>query len=754
MASGSRGAVLQQIQRLFQIGTASGLSEWQLLRRYLALRDESAFEALVARHGPMVLGVCRRILHDPRDVEDAFQATFLVLVRRASALGERDAIGPWLYGVAYRVSLRARAVRLKRSDRERLEPELEAPAPEVDPTLFELSALIDHELGRLPAKYRAPVVLCYLEGQTHEEAARRLGWPLGSVKGRLARARELLRTRLIRRGLVLSAGALAASLSRDLHAGVPELLCDSTVRAAIRFTTQRAVGVVPASVAALTEGVLRTMSMSKLSVVAASVLVTTGALVLAGQVADTKTKGSGVKEGAVSSPGSRPSAIKSADGEGKKSDQHLSLAELDNLRVGLADEDLRAQKAFYDEGRIPIARYAEASRRYAEVHLESSASRQDKISILKGHWNRMREVEKKENSGDAVRTDEDGNLANIREARVARIEAEWWLAKIETEAAEVRDAVSSPLSAKPTDERGQGASTRLNPGEKSHAVLAALDKPWPKTLDELKTPTLEALLKAIKVATESPELPTGIPIYVDPVGLQEVRGTMLSVIANMGGGNSVKADFSQGLQFLGLAYTVRDGMVVISSRNQVAFLELGMLRDEVKVLTEQVRTSTSPPAVATAANRAQAGAGSPVTKAARRANSGLDVSDEEEEAQTEAILSALNKVVPMHFQNATIEDIVKVIRTSSTGPRLPQGIPIYVDPASFAGMESAPTATIQLDGVRLKTSLRLLLNQMGLSYAVKEGLLMIVNVDSPELTTGRAGGMGGMGMGGMGGGMR
>src|SRR6478735_9162041 len=106
MASGPRGAMLNQIQRLFQVGTASGLSEWQLLRRYLTLRDESAFEALVARHGPMVLGVCRRLLHDPRDVEDAFQATFLVLVRRAGALRETEPLSPWLHGVAYRVAAR------------------------------------------------------------------------------------------------------------------------------------------------------------------------------------------------------------------------------------------------------------------------------------------------------------------------------------------------------------------------------------------------------------------------------------------------------------------------------------------------------------------------------------------------------------------------------------------------------------------------------------------------------------------------
>ena len=156
MATRPHGAVLQQIHLLFQRGSVSGLSEWQLLDRYASRRDESAFEALVARHGPMVLGVCRRVLDDPHAVEDAFQATFLVLVRKAGSLGERDAIGHWLYGVACRVALRARCEAAQRRSREVPVARVEAVARGDEPGRDELAPVLDEELSRLPPKYRAP----------------------------------------------------------------------------------------------------------------------------------------------------------------------------------------------------------------------------------------------------------------------------------------------------------------------------------------------------------------------------------------------------------------------------------------------------------------------------------------------------------------------------------------------------------------------------------------------------------------------
>ena len=205
MGRGQFGPVVHQLRHLFEGRSIAGVSEWQLLRRYLEGRDEVAFEAIVARHGPMVLGVCRRVLFDARDVEDAFQATFVVLAKKGGTLGESDPVSHWLYGVAYRVALKARAAAARRRRLEGSATPAEAATLD-EPSTGELGGVIDEELARLPAKYRSPVVLCYLEGQTHEEAARQLGWPLGTVKGRLSRARDLLKGRLERRGVAPPAG--------------------------------------------------------------------------------------------------------------------------------------------------------------------------------------------------------------------------------------------------------------------------------------------------------------------------------------------------------------------------------------------------------------------------------------------------------------------------------------------------------------------------------------------------------------------
>ena len=206
MAERQSVAVFQQFRTLFGAGTAVGLDDGQLLERFVECRDEAAFAALLARHGPLVLGACRRLLANPADVEDAFQATFLVLVRKARSLRNRHLLGTWLYKVAYRVALRARA----QADR-RTQPahEAVAMASAGDAERRELCEVIDEEILRLPRRYRGPVMLCYLEGVSHEEAARQLGCPLGTVNSRLATARQGLRMRLTKRGLAPSGASLA-----------------------------------------------------------------------------------------------------------------------------------------------------------------------------------------------------------------------------------------------------------------------------------------------------------------------------------------------------------------------------------------------------------------------------------------------------------------------------------------------------------------------------------------------------------------
>jgi RND family efflux transporter MFP subunit len=255
--------------------SAAGPTDGQLLDRYVSQRDEAAFELLLWRHGTMVLNVCRRILREDHDAEDAFQATFLAFVRKARSIVQREAVAGWLYRVAYRVALEAREKARKTAERERhgtqkLEVE-EAP----ESGWQELRPLLDEEMNRLPERLRLPLVLCYLEGKTNEEAARQLGCPPGTIFSRLARGREMLRRRLIRRGFVFTAGGLGTLLAENAaSAVVSSLLVGPTLKAAQAFgANQIAAGAASTRVIALAEGVLKAMYLSKLKTIAALVLV-------------------------------------------------------------------------------------------------------------------------------------------------------------------------------------------------------------------------------------------------------------------------------------------------------------------------------------------------------------------------------------------------------------------------------------------------------------------------------------------------
>jgi RNA polymerase sigma factor (sigma-70 family) len=238
----------------------AGRSDAHLLERFITRRDECAFELLLWRHGPTVLGVCRRLLRREQDAEDAFQVTFLTLARKAGAIGKRASVGSWLYKVACRAALQVRAAAARQPA---ALPGAEPAAPEEAPAVEarELRPVLDEEVGRLPEKYRAPVVLCYLEGKTYAEAARLLGCPAGTLAVRLRRARERLRVRLARRGLAAPAALVAAALVPAVRAAVPAAL--------VRATLGAAGGMAPARLGALTEGVVRAMFAAKLKAVAA-----------------------------------------------------------------------------------------------------------------------------------------------------------------------------------------------------------------------------------------------------------------------------------------------------------------------------------------------------------------------------------------------------------------------------------------------------------------------------------------------------
>jgi RNA polymerase sigma factor (sigma-70 family) len=276
MANGQMSGVLRHLRRVAFIRDGGGLTDGQLLERFLTRREEAAFEELVRRHGPMVLGVCRRILRHSQDAEDASQATFLVLVRKAASVRPRELVGNWLYGVAYRTSLKVRATIARRRVKER---EMSRPEALEDKVWRELQPLVDQALNRLPDKYRVPIVLCDLEGKTHKEASRQLGCPVGTLSGRLSRARVLLAKGLSRRGLALSSGTVAAVLSQNTaSACIPASLVISTVKAATLMAAGEAVsGVISTKVAALTEGMVKSVFVTKLKI-ATAVLMMMGVL--------------------------------------------------------------------------------------------------------------------------------------------------------------------------------------------------------------------------------------------------------------------------------------------------------------------------------------------------------------------------------------------------------------------------------------------------------------------------------------------
>src|SRR5262249_27421955 len=212
--------------------TAKSLTDGQLLERYARQGDQAAFELLVRRHGPLVWNVCRRVLGNSHDAEDALQATWVVFVRKAASLRHRGSVAGWLYRVAYRVAVQARtSLALSRRGRGVREDRDAAPA-DADPAAGEVHAILHEELNRLPEKYRVPIVLCDLQGKTHVQAADELRWPLGTLHCRVRRGREQLKKRLTRRGLTLPAGLLGAWLTQEVAVALPALCLHATVRAA------------------------------------------------------------------------------------------------------------------------------------------------------------------------------------------------------------------------------------------------------------------------------------------------------------------------------------------------------------------------------------------------------------------------------------------------------------------------------------------------------------------------------------------
>ena len=606
MASGHIAVVYREIGRLFGAGTVSGLSEGQLLDRFVARRDGDAFEAIVARHGPMVLSVCRDHLRDPNDVDDAFQATFLVLVRRAGSLRHRDGLGNWLYGVARRVAKRAQIHAARRRDREGLGPEPVDPSS-AEAADFELRPMIHDEVGRLPDSYRAAVVLCFFEGQTHEEAADRLGWPVGTVKGRLARAKDLLRDRLTRRGVSLPAGLLAVTLARTGEAALPPGLLSATVSASsslARTIPLSSLGDTPGAIA-LTEGVLRTMIVTKLKV-ATTLIVALGVLSGSGVLAYQFGGGGGRGSGAAPAPNSPASPALPQSGPIAAKDASALLGNA-QIRVKLAEEALANYQDLIKNGRLPAngPMAITWSRRLYEAKVDAGVPRADAAKeYLQSLESGEREAEERQKMGRAT-------ILDVMELRYQRIQA---IAEINAPArpagpvppiagmmpgmpgggpaggggmmaAMGGQAVGAPagggIPATPVGQFPAGGgggfggeaaaparpSRKEDPAdlERNKAIQAQLNHPLSMSFPR-ETP-LEDILKYIKSNTTDEKLkfPNGVPIYVDPQGLQEAEKTITSPVSLEIDGVPLRTTLRLILNQIGLDYRVRDGLVFISA---------------------------------------------------------------------------------------------------------------------------------------------------------------------------------------------
>jgi RNA polymerase sigma factor (sigma-70 family) len=270
MTSAQSCLVLQHLRRLAGTRPLPALSDWQLLECFTTRRDEAAFAALVRRHGPMILNVCRAVLRHEQDAEDAFQATFLTLARKADSIQRREAVAGWLYEVAQRIAVKAQAGSARRRAREQRATPMASADPTLDMTLRDLRRVLHEELRQLPDKYRLPLMLCYLEGRSHEEAAAHLGWGRTAFRGRLDRGREQLRRRLAARGVAFSALLCATAVA-------PTAAAESLVNAVVRAAVPSAVGgsgsgAISVRAGALAEGVIQAMQTSKLKVATALLL--------------------------------------------------------------------------------------------------------------------------------------------------------------------------------------------------------------------------------------------------------------------------------------------------------------------------------------------------------------------------------------------------------------------------------------------------------------------------------------------------
>lgn len=445
MANERTDAVLRQVQRLFSQGTVGGLDDGQLLERFISGGDggaEGAFEALVSRHGPMVLRVCRDVLNDPHDAQDAFQATFLVLVRRAHSIRRRESVASWLYGVARRVSSKARTRVARRRSHER---QVAGTSHEgVTPCADRLDLNVLHEeIDRLSEKFREPIVLCYLEGMSYEMAASHLGVNESTVRGRLARGRERLRSRLTRRGVTVPAALLVAgNTTVTASATITPTLAASTARVAVQLSAGEAIvaTTIASSVMTLTEGALISMLLTKVKVIGLCVvslcLVTVGVGTLVGQ----QQSADKAKLGAAPPRSDKPPQRQ------KELDQQLRSRLVDRAR-----RRVEAQQKFYVEGRITLDRFLDALTQLKDAQLQDATTRDEKVAAVEKWHEEIIEVGARERAELEIGR---GTVADLEEVDFRQEQA----------AMELRQALtpSGPLNLESLDRRLIDVESKLD----------------------------------------------------------------------------------------------------------------------------------------------------------------------------------------------------------------------------------------------------------------------------------------------------
>jgi RNA polymerase sigma factor (sigma-70 family) len=781
MASAQFAAVYRQIGRLFRGGSVAGLSEGELLDRFVARRDDDAFEAIVARHGPMVLSVCRALLRDPNDVDDAFQAVFLVLVRKADALRHRERLGNWLYGVAQRVARRASSDASRR--RARLSTLVEPADPaEADLERFDLRPLIHDEVNRLPTNYREAIVLCYFQGRTHEEAAQELGWPVGTVRGRLARARDLLRSRLMRRGIAPASGALVATLCREGRAALPPMLASSTTAAAsavasgsVTLATLTTLAV-SARALALSQGVIHAMSTTQLklaatALVAAGILSSTGVSAYQAPAAGPAQISNTAKTGTVSAPGTANERVQLAEQVvdtinrlARTGELPLVSAELHDWRRRLLDDRIAAGMPRAQA----VTEFIESARKDVALAREGFKNGQLNLADVKKAEYFLLEAEALRAEGGATpkvappapaatppangpapqpdvakaaprnmptppQWKEDAppeDRVKVAQFWIARIQRDMKLTGLDTDGKR-RLADLLPMWQIRLDASHEEIATARTSAQTLMKIAEEAIAQIQKELDNAGPPNagtsqiynrLNEWQERLETAREAAEGP-------DYDYLTAVR-TLETAKANEAIAKS-KADGTpeQKLAYLNAQFARIEAQAAVAREERAR---------QVRAIQNQAATTIG--GLGGVGMGGGMGGGLNNTQVDPRMGGFIPVPrpkttpKPENVERNRQIMERLEKRVPMQFANETpLKDIIEHIK-SETADAKGKVIPIYVDPLALQAAEKTleSPVTIDLDDIPVRITLRLVLDQLDLFYRVDEGMVFIEAKDDKD----------------------